>query len=75
MSAIISIKRRALVNDHILSCSIKEASRLSGVGRSALYGFISSGDLKAVKCGRRTLIRIVDLRKFIDKLPGMMPAP
>ncbi len=63
------------MDNTILSCSIKEASLISGIGRSALYAHISSGDLKAVKCGRRTLIRIIDLKTFVDRLPEMMPVP
>lgn len=49
--------------------SIGEAVRLFGIGRTKLYELIHSGDIEAVKLGRRTLIRAHSARSFIDALP------
>lgn len=49
--------------------SIGEAVRLFGIGRTKLYELIHSGDIEAVKLGRRTLIRAHSARAFIDSLP------
>ena len=49
--------------------SIGEAVRLFGIGRTKLYELINSGDIQAVKLGRRTLIRAQSARSFINALP------
>jgi excisionase family DNA binding protein len=49
--------------------SIGEAVRLFGIGRTKLYELIHSGDIEAVKLGRRTLVRTQSARDFIDSLP------
>ena len=49
--------------------SIGEAVRIFGIGRTKLYELINSGDIEAVKLGRRTLIRTASARAFIDSLP------
>lgn len=37
--------------------SVEEASKASGISRTKLYEFISSGELPSVKLGKRRLIR------------------
>lgn len=54
-----------------LMVSIPEACRISGIGRSALYERISSGELRSAKVGARRLIHIADLRDFVDRLRGV----
>lgn len=39
-----------------LAYSIKEACKVSSLGRTTIYGHISSGRLKKIKVGGRTLI-------------------
>ncbi len=45
-----------------LAIPIAEAARLSGVGRSTIYNEIASGNLEAHKVGRRTIIKLENLR-------------
>jgi excisionase family DNA binding protein len=52
-----------------LAYHIDEAAKVSGIGRSKLYEAVAAGALRAVKCGRRTLIRTEDLEAFIANLP------
>lgn len=49
---------------------LKEVSRLSGVKRSSIYKHLSLGTLRAVKIGRRTLVRSDELTRWLDSMPA-----
>lgn len=57
-----------------LAVSITEAARMAGIGRTSLYEEIGRGALPARKIGRRTVVRIDDLREWLDKLPTQSAA-
>ncbi len=50
--------------------SIPEVCRTASIGRTRLYSEISEGRLRAVKVGRRTLVRAADLDAWLDSLEG-----
>jgi hypothetical protein len=52
-----------------LSVSPEESSALTGIGLTSIREAISSGDLKAKKHGRRTIILPDDLRVWLKTLP------
>jgi excisionase family DNA binding protein len=58
-----------------LAYSVLEACEAARIGRTNLYVAIRSGQLRAVKHGKRTLILVDDLRAWLESLPGLTPKP
>jgi len=52
-----------------LALTVAEACAAARIGRTTLYEAIKRGDLVAAKYGRKTLIRVDDLRSWLAKLP------
>jgi excisionase family DNA binding protein len=48
-----------------ITVRVKEACRLTGIGRSKLYMLIQEGHLEVVKVGSMTLIPMRSLEKFL----------
>lgn len=51
-----------------ISLTIEEACTAIGIGRTKLYQAINSGQLKAKKYGKRTIILKSDLEVFLETL-------
>jgi predicted DNA-binding transcriptional regulator AlpA len=52
-----------------IAVTIPEAVALSGIGRTSLYGVFKSGAIKPRKLGKRTLVLVADLERYIASLP------
>jgi len=60
---------REIANDTI-GMSPNAAARAAGISRSYLYLRLAAGDIRAVKCGARTLVLADSLRAFVASLPA-----
>jgi excisionase family DNA binding protein len=60
----------AEMND-VAAFDIKGFCARYGIGRTKVYREINDGRLKAVKVGRRVLIRLTDAEKWLASLPPM----
>lgn len=49
-----------------LAVRIREACRLTGIGRSKFYELIQSGDIETIKVGTITLVPMPSLERFLE---------
>lgn len=49
-----------------LTLSIKDATRLLGLGRSTIYKLIGDGQIETVKIGNRVLLKSASIRKLVE---------
>ena len=52
-----------------ISVTIREAVQLTGIGRSSLYELFREGKIQPRKSGKRTLIILEELKRYIESLP------
>ncbi|MEQ9661532.1 MAG: helix-turn-helix domain-containing protein [Parasphingopyxis sp.] len=48
--------------------SIADAARTLGVGRSKAYQLIKDGEIEAVHVGRRRLVVVASIERFVERL-------
>ena len=49
-----------------ITVRIREACRITGIGRSKLYELIAEGEIETIKVGAMTLVPVAGLRAFIE---------
>jgi excisionase family DNA binding protein len=71
--SIISFRRvklkTPLHTSNTAALSVNEFCHQAGIGRTKLYQEIASGRLKALKCGRRTIIPLTEFENWLGRLP------
>jgi excisionase family DNA binding protein len=62
----------AVVSDEIkpANLTVSESVRFTGIKTTKLYEYLSSGQLRAIKSGRRTLIPVAELNRLLDSMPA-----
>jgi excisionase family DNA binding protein len=55
--------------DTRIAVTIADGAQLIGMGRSTLYQLIGDGVIPARKIGRRTVVLVVDLERFVSSQP------
>jgi excisionase family DNA binding protein len=50
-----------------ITVRVREACRLTGIGRSKLYELIAAGEIEIIKVGAITLVPIVSLTRFLKR--------
>jgi excisionase family DNA binding protein len=51
---------------HPICVSIPDAARAIGIGRTTIYQLIAAGRLHPIKIGRRTLIPVSSIQRYIE---------
>lgn len=63
--------QEVIVTYYSLAHTIEQAAKISTLGRTSVYAAIKSGELRARKAGRRTVILDDDLRQWLSSLRSM----
>ena len=50
-----------------LAVRVREACRLTGIGRSKLYELIAAGEIRIIKVGSITLTPLAGLQQFLEQ--------
>ena len=50
-----------------ITVRVREACRMTGIGRSKLYELIADGEIETMKVGSITLIPTESLRRFVGR--------
>jgi excisionase family DNA binding protein len=49
-----------------ITVRIKDACRMTGIGRSKLYLLIAEGKIETIKIGSMTLVRVASIEAFLN---------
>lgn len=49
-----------------ITCSVAEAQRLSGLGKTTLYALLAEEKITSIRVGTKRLIHVDSLRRFLE---------
>ena len=49
-----------------ITCSIKEATELTGLGKTTLYSLLAQDKITSTRVGTKRLIHVDSLRRFLE---------
>jgi excisionase family DNA binding protein len=61
------------IPSNVISASVREFARISGLGESTVWAMIHDGRLESVAIGRRRLVLIESFRKLIEQQRAAPP--
>jgi excisionase family DNA binding protein len=53
-----------------LLCSVADAGKALGVGRTKTYELLAKGDLASIQIGTRRLVKMESIKAFIERATG-----
>lgn len=54
------------MNDQIL-CSVIEASKMLGLGRTKIYDMLAKGQIQSMRIGSRRLVKMESIKALIER--------
>ena len=54
------------MNTPKITCSVKEATELTGLGKTTLYSLLAEGKITSVTIGAKRLIHVESLRRLLE---------
>jgi hypothetical protein len=57
-------------NSDIITATIRDFSRISGLGNTSIYQLLNDGEIESVTSGRRRLILIASYHQYLDRQRG-----
>ncbi|MGJ5197158.1 excisionase family DNA-binding protein [Bradyrhizobium sp. HKCCYLRH1030] len=67
---LLSGEPKSIPFDQRLTCTIHEASEVTGLGRTKLYELIGAGQLTTITVGRRRLVLVSSLHALLHVTPS-----
>ena len=58
------------VAPELITVRIKDACRITGIGRSKLYELIAKQEIEVIKVGTMTLVLVAGLKDFVERQRG-----
>ena len=49
-----------------ITCSVKDASELTGLGKTTLYALLAEGKITSIRIGSKRLIHVESLHRLLD---------
>jgi excisionase family DNA binding protein len=56
-----------------LTISVEEAAAMLGVSRTSAYEYVRTGQLPAIRMGRRILVPVAAIERLLDPIRIVMP--